>query len=372
MPDHDPPDPGTGPDDATDGATRRRSRAFVPIVGVIVVAVLVWIGLAVTLLRTEPEPAAPDPEVEADPDQALVEESVASGFDPLLEEGLVVGDTARLRDGGRARVRAVEADVAPWPGSPQPPEDTTLHRADVELCAGQTELFVDAAFWLGHGSDARVHSAYMGVRDLVTVTLPPGGCQRGTVEIAVADGADLDAVLLSDVEGTSASLVARWELAGAAEVDEGPLTSATEVAALGPGEAATPMTGGEAVVHHLDVAPDPDGAPDGATADDGTTIPVELDAERCAGDTPVATGPRSWLLQLDDHRLVTPERIEASFEVTELAPGGCARGTIGFVVPADAEVVAVAYTYGGSFEEARWRVGEVRDGTPVGAAAGNG
>lgn len=294
-----------------------------------------------------------------DHDHDAVDERPTAGFDPQLE-AVEVGDTAPLADQAQARVRSVAADVEPTPGSPQPAPGITLYRADVELCTGAQERYVDAAFWLALDDRGVVHSPHMGVRDLVAMTMVPGTCQRGTVDLAVPEEVRLDAILLT---ATDREAVARWVVddAGLEGPDEEPGASADAPQPLEPvtepersgsiGEQVTPLNEGTAVVHDLDDPDAPDGS-DGAAATRERR--VRLDVERCPAHGPVPWGARSWFVQLDDHRLVAADPGSSTLDEGELAPDTCGRGTVEVTVPAASELAAVVLTYGGAFEEARW------------------
>ena len=258
------------------------------------------------------------------------------GFNPLLAGGLVIGDIARVPDGSVARVANVRPDVTLAPGLPAPEAGTRLVRLDVELCAGAEELFVDAAFWLGLGDDGNVHSAHMGVRDLQTVALAPGACQRGSVDLAVPDGVEVEEILLAD---TSHTTVARWAVDGQPGELE-PLSSGAAPASAVVGSPADLVAGGFVTLHA--VTP-------GRTG-------VQIDGELCAGEEELVTSPRFWFVQLQDHRLVTAERDGSTMQTGTLDPRACDRGTVDFSVPDGARVVAVVHASGGIFEEARWRV----------------
>jgi len=263
-----------------------------------------------------------------------------SGFNPSLETGLVIGDAARLPEGGVARVNGVRLDAPLAAGLPAPEPGMTLVRLDVELCAGAAGLFVDAAFWVGLGDDGGAHSAHLGVRDLVTLTLAPGSCQRGAVDLAVPEGVDLQGVLLID---TTESTVARWTAGGQGERQSGelpPLRSEVEAEAIPVGSPADLVTGGTATLH--------------AVAIEGTA--AVLDGEVCAGDAEILTGPRYWHVQLGDHRIVPARRDGAAEAAATLAPATCTRMSVEFTVPAGAPIAAALYATDGLFEDARWSV----------------
>jgi len=259
----------------------------------------------------------------------------------------VIGEIAPLPDGAVARVNGLRAGVTLPPGQPAPEPGMRLVRIDVELCAGEARLFVDSAFWLGLGEDDTVYSAHLGVRDLVTLTMAPGTCQRGTVDLAVAEGVGLRQVLLMDSTHTT---VARWS----AEGRPGPLQPlgsevTPELAVIG---SPTELTaGGSVTLHRV--------APAAASSDRnaiGDGVLVRIDGEVCAGQREVHAGPRNWLVQLEDHRIVVPERTGSTMPTGPVDPNTCERGTADFSVPAGAEARAVIYTDGGIFEEARWRL----------------
>lgn len=331
-----PPDP--------DG--RGRHRTWLPLLAIVaVVAIVVWIVLVTVLSSDAPTPdvAQPPGDGADDPGEA----PPASETNPFVEEGLVVGDTARLLEGGLARINSLEPGVTLDPGLPTPEPGMRLDRIDVELCAGTTELFVDAAFWLALGDDGNVHSAHMGVRDLVTLTMAPGTCQRGTVDLALPDGVDIEEVLLADTDRVTA---ARWQVGDpppSAPSPFEPLRSETAAAGHDVGSSATPSTGGTVTLH--DVVTD-------RNAGDPATTRVQIEGERCADDQPLPASPRHWFIQLADHRLVAPEQDGATMATVDLDPAACDRGTADFLVPADTTVVAVIYTYAAIYEEVRWTV----------------
>jgi len=250
----------------------------------------------------------------------------------------VIGEVAPLPGGAVARVNGVRLDVTLAPGLPPPEPGTTLVRLDVELCAGAARLRVDPAFWLGLGRDGAVYSAHSGVQGLLTFTLAPGACQRGEVDLAVDEGVNLEEVLLMGVEGTT---VARWSVGGDPVPPEEPLGSGLtpQTAELGP---EVPLAAGGAVtLRGFDAA-----------SDDGPSIRLEV--EVCAGESELHVSPRSWLLQLADHRLVVPDPDGSTLRTGTIEPGACEQGEMVFVQTSDADAAAVIYTADGAFEEARW------------------
>ena len=133
----------TGPP-APDG--QRRRRVWVLVVVGVVVGVAIAVGVALLIGRTAGQ--GPDAEAGADnPADGQAEEAPAAGAeDPAADDAPTVGDSARLPDGAVARINGLEPDVTLDPGLPGPEPGMRLDRVDVELCAGSTELFVDAAF----------------------------------------------------------------------------------------------------------------------------------------------------------------------------------------------------------------------------------
>lgn len=289
--------------------------------------------------------------VTGDRDDAVTEvasEGRGLGFNPSLDDGLVIGDVARLADGAVARVNGVRRDVSLPPGAPEPPAGMKLIRLDVELCAGERDLFVDAAFWLGLGNDEKVHSAHLGVRDLFTLTMAPGSCQRGSVDLALPDDIALKEVLLSD---TTQATAARWSVDGSPG-ELTPLRSAVMAETIGVGAPADLVTGGSVTLHRF--TGDAETSGDGGA---GGTTGIRIEVEVCAGEQAVTTSPRFWFVQLDDHRLVRAERDGSTTQSRELDPDTCEQDTAEFSVPVTARPVAVVYASGGMFEAGRWDLG---------------
>jgi len=327
---------------------RRRRRVWVSVL--VVAGVVIAVGVALLIGRTGGQ--GPGPEAGADDPGGGKEDPPTAGADPAADATLTVGDTTRLPDGAVARINGLEPDVTLDPGMPGPEPGMRLDRVDVEVCAGSTQLFVDAAFWLPLGDDGRVYSAHMGVRDLVTLAMAPGSCQRGTVDLALPEAVDLEAVLLADTEHTT---LARWSVVDSPRTTvepPSPLASETTPIRAAIGSPLTPSTGGSVTLHDVVLDATSDAA---ATAEPGRTI-VRIDAERCAAQQQPAS-PRDWFVQLADHRLVAPEREGATMQTRDLDPQECDRGTADFLVPDDTAVAAVVYTYAGMYEEVRWVVG---------------
>ncbi|HEX9824863.1 MAG TPA: hypothetical protein VGB51_10800 [Actinomycetota bacterium] len=250
----------------------------------------------------------------------------------------VVGEVAPLPGGAVARVNGVRFDVTLAPGLPPPEPGTSLVRLDVELCAGAARLRVDPAFWLGLGRDGAVYSAHSGVQGLLTFTLAPGTCQRGDVDIAVDDGVGLEEVLLMGLERTT---VARWSVGGDPVPPEEPLDSGLTPLTVELGSEVRLAAGAAVTLRGFDPA-----------SDDGPSFRLEV--EVCAGESQLQVGPRSWLLQLADHRLIVPDPDGGTLRTGSVEPGGCQQGEMVFVQTSDADAVAVIYTADGAYEEARW------------------
>jgi len=265
---------------------------------------------------------------------------------PEAAQGPGIGAAAPLADGAVARLNGVTADVSLEPGLPGPEAGMRLDRLDVEMCAGGADLFVDAAFWNGLGDDQRVHSAHMGVRSFFTLTMAPGSCQRGSVDLTVVEGVELVAVLLMD---TSQTMVARWS-AGGEPGDTVPLASDVRANATALGSQVELVVGGSATLHAVDL----DAEPSARAADTRGGGLVSVDAELCAGLEPIPTSPRHWFLRLADHRLVGADPNRSTVQAGTLDAEGCSRGTIDFPLPAGSPPAGVLYAYGGQFELASW------------------
>lgn len=266
-------------------------------------------------------------------------EQGTAGEDASWQLEREVGTVVRVLDGSVARLNGVELDVEIPPDLPGPEAGMRIDRVDVEVCAGLEDLFVDAAFWLPLGDDDAVGSAHMGVRDLETLTLAPGACQRGLVDLALPEEVGLAGVLLV---GTTRTTVASWSVDGAHEAGAvEPLSSGAEPETHPVGTAVEVVTGATATLH-------------GITGDGSVTV----DAELCAGAQPELGHPRHWFLQLTDHRMVAADREGATLPAEELGPDACGRGTVAFTLPDGSEAVAVVYATGGAFETARWALGD--------------
>jgi hypothetical protein len=324
---------------AVEGGPQRaaaRGRRSAGLVAVVLVAVVGVAALAASIST----PPAPSP----------APASASAGTTPgATSSGAAIGDVASLAGGAVARLNGLETGVAPLPGSPGPEPGMRLDRVDVEVCAGTDDLFTDAAFWNGLGRDRRVHSAHLGVRTFYTLTLAPGSCQRGGVELAVPEAVELEAILLLDLELTTA---ARWAAAGQA-VDAAPLTSAVDPTEVGVGSAVELGVGGSATVHavELDVVPSAlSEIPIGGSL-------VRVDAELCAGGDGLPASPRHWFIGLADQRLIPGDPDGWAAGAGSLAARACDRGVLEFAVPAGARPIGVRYAYGGQFEQARWGLG---------------
>jgi hypothetical protein len=136
-------------------------------------------------------------------------EGTAGDLDPLTPTvepyGVPVGTTVAVSGGAQATVHGVTVNAAPFDAFLAPPAGSSLTRLDVEVCAGGTGRPANPLYWYGVLDDHRVVSAEPGAPGFVTRELAPGTCERGTVDLAVPDGATLVAVLhtspISDVEG---------------------------------------------------------------------------------------------------------------------------------------------------------------------------
>ncbi len=247
-------------------------------------------------------------------------------------DGLALGETAELPDGGAARLNGLEVDAELDPSFPQPEDGFRVDRIDVEACAGSEELFVEPSLWMGLDSDGAVRSAHLGIHGLVSLTIAPGACQRGTVDLAVPEDGELREVLLADEEQKT---VARWAVSGEPPERLAPLPSAVEAAEVG---TTFEMVGGDtATVTAV------------ATAGDG----LEVSARVCAGEFEIPAVPRSWLLVTDDHRMLVPDDPGLS---QPIPPQECVEITPTFSVADDAQPIAVVFAYGGAVEEGRWEI----------------
>lgn len=287
-------------------------------------------------LRGETDPAGQDAEAPS-----------ADGSGAGWDVDRPLGETVRMVGGAVARVNSLTLDVELAAGLPQPEPGTRLVRVDAEVCAGDETLFVDSAFWLGLGDDDVVHSAHMGVRDLLTMTLAPGACQRGDVDLALPEDVGLAAVILVDHTRTT---VAAWSADGEPG-QAGPLSSGVTPEAAPIGSSSGFADTGSATLHAVTVGAEPE---DGSPAPRRDTTLVRIDGEVCADRRALVTGPLDWFAQLSDHRLVRAQRSGSTTGAGEVEPGTCDRGTVDFLIPDDGRLVAVIYAHGGVYEEARW------------------
>jgi hypothetical protein len=262
---------------------------------------------------------------------------------PAPSGELGIGAVATLTDGAVARLNGVESGVVPDPAAP-PETGLRLDRLDVEVCAGAADLFVDAAFWNGVGADGRVHSAHMGVRRFVTLTMSPGSCQRGSVDLAVPEDTQLAGVLLMDTSQTTA---ARWAVQGRAPAAV-PLSSPVRPGPAAVGASVDLMIGGSATVQAVGLGL----SPSTGSAAPGDFVTVEV--EHCAGPEASPVSPGHWFLELEDNRLVTADADLSTLSASTLEAEACARGTIAFRIPERGLPAGVRYAYGGQFEQARW------------------
>ena len=333
-----PPTP-PGPAVAPYGAPKKKRRGCLPI-ALAAVAMLVLIGVVAAVAGS----GSDDGDSTASGDGRSSSNSDARSGDDDVSVGDVIENGGNL-----ARVNVVTPNAPALDEFTSPDPGTTFTRLDVEECAGSDALPTNPLYWSAQLDDNTMVDAVLGAQGFQTITLAPGGCQRGTVDVGVPAGKRVTSVVLTDA---GLSEVGRWKVEAGAASPATPLRAddPAEAAALGE---ALDAVGGTAVAHQVTPAAPP--LDEFATPDPGETF-TRLDVEVCAGSASTPVNPLYWYGQLDDNTIVSAELGAQGLQTLELAPDQCQRGTVDVAVPDGHRVVEVLFTDAGSEEAGRWSV----------------
>lgn len=116
---------------------------------------------------------------------------------------------ADLAAGATATVHAVSPEVEPLNEFVTAPEGHSFTRVEVEVCAGDEIRPANPLYWGAQSADHRIATSELGAQGFATRDLAPGTCERGTVDVAVPDGAEMAWVMLL---GPMMDVEARWGL----------------------------------------------------------------------------------------------------------------------------------------------------------------
>ena len=266
---------------------------------------------------------------------------------PPAPANAVIGDTIQIGNGALARVNSVTANAVPLDELSTPEPGSTLTRIAVELCAGSKPLSVNPLHWGAPLDDNTMADVALGGQTLETLTVAPGRCTGGTVDVTVPDGRAVASVVLRN---TLLSETGRWSTASANPVTS-PLTPTSPAASAVSGEVASLADGATAVVRSFTS----NAAPRNqfSTPDPGDQF-VEIDVELCAGSVPLSVNPLHWLLSDAGNTTYGAELGGQTLTTIELAPGSCTAGIVVFDVPEDSAPAYAILTAGLFGEVGRW------------------
>lgn len=327
---------------------RARKRWGCFTVALAVIALLVVIGVVAAVAGggsdDDGDPAATEEREggssrSSDRDEAVSEDAEAT-----------VGEIIEGGGGQRSRVNAVTPNAPALNEFTSPDPGTTFTRLDVEQCAGSEQLATNPLYWSAQLDDRTMAEATLGAQGFETITLAPGGCQRGTVDVSVPQGRSVTAVVLTDA---TFSETGRWQVGASSGPPTAEALQPDEPPESAPVGEQVEAVGGRAIVHG--VAPGAAPTNEFTTPDPGSSF-TRLDVEVCAGDQSTPVNPLYWFGVLDDNTIASAELGAQTLQTLELAPNQCQRGTVDVVVPDGRRVVAVLFTDAGVQEAGRWSV----------------
>lgn len=268
---------------------------------------------------------------------------------PTVSARPVTGTAVDLPDGSRARLNSVTPDAEPLNTFFAPDPGFTFTRLDVELCAGPSGLSTNPLYWIGFLEDNSVADVSLGGGDFQTVTLAPGGCNRGLIDLELPEGHTVVAVVLT---GGLFSEIARWDTTDSVPTGA-PLDSGLEVQSEALGTSAALTGGATAVVKS--VVPNADPLNDFFGPDTGRQF-VRIEVELCAGSEALSVNPLYWLAVAEDNRMGSASLGGGTLPALSISPGNCVAGSVEIDLPADTLPAYILFTQAISDEVARWRV----------------
>jgi hypothetical protein len=245
------------------------------------------------------------------------------------------------------RLNSVTPNSPPTDEFFTPDPGTTLTRLDVEGCAGTEGLYMNSIYWIGFLEDNTSVDPYILSGDLPSLTVAPGACLRGTIDLEVPDGHTVSSVVM---RGSLFDEVARWSTAST-NAPQSPLTAGNPITANGLAETVTLSSGATAVVRSV--------TPGAPPLDDffqpaaGRQL-VRVDVELCAGSSPLNVNPIWWFAAAADNRMGS-YTFASTLPSIDIAAGECAAGLVEIDMPADAIVSTIVLSDNTFTETARWR-----------------
>src|SRR5262249_2360438 len=140
-----------------------------------------------------------------------------------------IGDVATLNDGAVARVNSVAVGVPPLDEFGTPDDGNALIRLDVEEGAANDKLSSSSLYWAVQMDDNTMSSPVFAAQGFQTITLAPGNCQRGTIDVQAPQGRNVKSVVRTD---ELLSEEARWPNTPGTDVKPGALSSGVTPAAV--------------------------------------------------------------------------------------------------------------------------------------------
>lgn len=120
-----------------------------------------------------------------------------------------VGETVTFGAGHTVTLRSVEDAAPPLEEIFAPEAGRQYNRIDVELCAGDETLPVNALYWFGVATDHFMGNSALVGDTLELIDLAKGQCAAGLVELDLREGSQTAYVVFTD---TLTDEVARWKV----------------------------------------------------------------------------------------------------------------------------------------------------------------